>query len=150
MLSLLLVFNGKLSICTVTENGAKVSAIPSLANSSISSYTVALGNEVALTCCTPSAVPPVINVTWIHVHDQGTIPSSIGGGADGRWSLLFSDIIYDDRGDYRCACEHVVAGRMESEKIELKTVDSSELITRTLSSSVSLCLSLSLSLSVSI
>ena len=126
MLSLLLVFNGKLSICTVTENGAKVSAIPSLANSSISSYTVALRNEVALTCCTPSALPPVVNVTWIHVHDQRTIPSSIGGGADGRWSLLFSDISYDDRGEYRCACEHVVAGRVESEKIELKTVDSSE------------------------
>ena len=87
-------------------------------------------------------------MTWIHVHDQRTIPSSIGGGADGRWSLLLSDITYNDRGDYRCACEHVVAGRVESEKIELKPVDSSELITHTLSSSVSLCLSLSLSVSI--
>ena len=84
-------------------------------------------------------------MTWVHY--TGTFPSSIGGGDDGRWSLLFSDITYNDRGDYRCACEHVVAGRVESEKIELKTVDSSELITRTLSSSVSFCLSLSFCLS---
>ena len=114
-------FHGKLSICQVRDNNVPITSAPSILDSSILSYTVNFNSDVSLTCCTPPAVPPVHNVSWIK-NGVLTSPSNGGDSSEG-WSFLLHNVTINDRGKYRCSYEHVSGGSVQSEEIELKVAD---------------------------